>query len=114
MKLTKIVVVSATSLVAASVLALPTLRKPVADAFKLKPGSAADKAGCALCHKSMADLKNFNPFGKDFKALLTAAKTKSPTPAILKKLGAMDSDKDGVKNAAEIAKGTLPGDPKSK
>jgi hypothetical protein len=40
--------------------------------------------------------------------------SKSFTAAMLTKTAALDSDKDGAKNAAEIKAGTLPGDPKSK
>jgi Zn-dependent protease with chaperone function len=55
-----------------------------------------------------------NPFGADLRAAMTSAKTKKITPALMKLIGAKDSDKDKATNAAEIKADTLPGDPKSK
>lgn len=100
--------------VAGASIAMPAFKSLVATQYKVKPGGTIDKAGCTLCHVSMAKLKEFNPFGTDLKAALTAAKTKALTPAILKQVENLDSDKDGVKNGAELAADKLPGDKNSK
>jgi hypothetical protein len=98
---------------AAVALALPMDVATLRRAYKIPAGSALDKAACVACHKTAAG-GALNPYGADAKKALAAAKTKKLTPEILKKLDRLDSDKDKVTNAKELAKGTLPGDPKSK
>lgn len=84
---------------------LPTFTKLYKPAAK----SALAKARCGACHVGMT--AKLNPYGKDL-AKISAAKP--ITVDMLKKAEGLDSDKDGVKNGAELKKGTLPGDPKSK
>ena len=74
-------------------------------------GSAMAKANCKACHSTG---KNLNAYGTDLSKALKALKTKVVTPAVLAKVNLLDSDKDGVKNGAEVKAGTLPGDPTSK
>lgn len=95
-------------------LALPIFTASFNGVYKIQKGSALDKAGCAVCHTAIGAAK-LNAYGEDLKKSMAALKTgKKLTPAALKKIENIDSDKDGVKNGAEIKKGTLPGDPKSK
>jgi cytochrome c2 len=93
-------------------MAMPGFEAVVKQTYKLGPNSKFVKAGCAACHVGMTP--KFNPFGADLKKVMDAAKAKKLTPAFLKKIEKLDSDKDGVKNGVELKKGTLPGDPKSK
>jgi hypothetical protein len=69
------------------------------------------KAGCAVCH--IGHGPKLNAYGEDIKKL-TPKGSKKLTADILKKAESLDSDKDGVKNGAEIKAGSLPGDAKSK
>ena len=76
------------------------------DLYKPKPGTALQKAKCAICHVKSTGMGALNPYGKMLGKKVDAAALK----AIEKK----DADKDGASNIAEIKAGTLPGDPKSK
>ena len=95
--------------VATAALALPPFVGDFNKTYKPKPGSALAKANCAVCHIGMSP--KLNPYGISLKGVV---KNKKMTPADLKKIEGLDSDKDKVKNGAEIKKGTLPGDAKSK
>jgi hypothetical protein len=92
--------------------AMPVIRADFLKLNKIKPTSKVAQAQCSLCH--LPNGNKLNPFGSDVKAAMKAAKSKKLTPEIIKAVGTKDSDKDGVKNAAEIKADTLPGDPKSK
>lgn len=74
-------------------------------------GSALAKANCKACHTTG---KNLNPYGADISKAMKALKSKTITAPVMKKVEALDSDKDGVANVAETKAGTLPGDPSSK
>jgi mono/diheme cytochrome c family protein len=74
-------------------------------------GSAMAKANCKACHTTG---KNLNPYGSDISKAMKALKAKAITAPVLKKVEALDSDKDGVANGAETKAGTLPGDAASK
>ncbi len=91
-------------------LAQPTFVPTFNTTYKIKPTSKIGKAMCAACHIGMGP-KN-NAYGNDLHKAM--GKSKVLTAAMLKKIEALDSDKDGVKNLAEIKADTLPGDPKSK
>jgi hypothetical protein len=93
-------------------LAMPAFVQEFKNTYKIARGSNLDKAGCAVCH--IGKSPKLNPYGLDLKKAMAADKTKKLTAAILKKVEGLDSDKDKAKNLAEIKKGTLPGDPKSK
>lgn len=80
--------------------------------YGIKVGSKLQKAKCGLCHTTK--LPNLNLYGTDLRKAMTQENTKVLTGSVLKKVEGLDSDKDGVKNGDEIAKDTLPGDPKSK
>lgn len=111
MKRTRTAVTLCLASVAASAIALPNMVGEFQKANKIPKGSALEKAACATCHVRGAKL---NPYGDDMSKAMKALKTKKLTPEVLKNLETLDSDKDGVKNLAEIKAGTLPGDPKSK
>jgi hypothetical protein len=98
------------ALLSSAAMALPTFTGVFTGTYHVKADSALGKAKCGACHVGTS--KNLNPFGADLKKALAGKKTL--TAAILKKVESKDSDKDGVKNGAELKKGTLPGDPKSK
>ena len=95
-------------MVAAIVLAMGTYSKTFTTYYKIGKTSTLAKAGCGLCHVS-AKAGKLNPYGVDLQKIMKAKKTMKLTPDILKKVEALDSDKDGMKNAVEIKKGRLPG-----
>ncbi|HEY3269541.1 MAG TPA: hypothetical protein VGM37_21720 [Armatimonadota bacterium] len=100
-----------------ALLALPASAHPQYTAvlngcYKPSPKSRLATSACATCHVGMSPA--LNPYGKDLKKALATLKTKNLTVAALRKVESLDSDKDGVKNGAELKAGTLPGDPKSK
>lgn len=97
-------------ILATAALALPTFVTEFERIVKVKKGSALDKADCVVCHVGTSS--TLNAYGKDVKKFL--GKDKKLTAAVIKKAEALDSDKDKVKNGAEIKAGTLPGDAKSK
>lgn len=114
MKALKIALSAGLILVSTAALALPMFIANFNEVYKIPKGSTLDKAGCVVCHTANGAAK-LNTYGEDMKKAMAALKTgKKLTPAVLKKIEGLDSDKDGVKNGAEIKKGTLPGDPKSK
>ncbi len=96
----------------AAALATPAFQIEYAKLAKPPKDSALAKAACATCH--VPGKPALNAYGKDIAAAMKKLKTKKLTPAIMKALAKLDSDKDKVNNAAEIKAGTLPGDPKSK
>ncbi len=73
--------------------------------------SVLAKSYCVVCHEK-ASGGTLNAYGADVKKAMAGSTT--VTAAVLAKVEALDSDKDGVKNIDEIKKGTLPGDAKSK
>lgn len=91
--------------------ALPPMVKVFDATYKPAKNSALKKAECVTCHIAKGKIK-LNPYGEDVKKDLAGSKTL--TAEILKKVEALDSDKDGVSNIDEIKAGTLPGDAKSK
>lgn len=111
MRVTRLSLTLGLSLLATAALALPALVKDFQSAYKIPKGSTLAKADCAVCH--IGKSPKLNPFGADLKKVLEAEKTKKLTPELLKKVEALDSDKDGAKNIDEIKADTLPGDPKS-
>jgi hypothetical protein len=92
-------------------MALPPFLGVFKSNYKIKDDSTLGKANCGICHVKPPQL---NPYGQDVKKQLEAAKSKMVTPAMLKKIEKLDSDKDGFSNIAEIKADTLPGDPSSK
>lgn len=108
----RIAAAAAITVLAVSASGLPVIRTEFIKVNKIKPTSQIAQAQCNLCH--VTNTTKMNPFGADLKAAMKSAKSRKLTPDIMKLVGAKDSDKDGVKNAAEIKADTLPGDPKSK
>lgn len=92
--------------------ALPTIRTDFLKAAKIKKGGAIENAQCSACH--ISGTTKLNAFGLDLQKLAKAAKSRRLAPDLIKKLGALDSDKDKVTNSKEWKADTLPGDPKSK
>jgi mono/diheme cytochrome c family protein len=76
--------------------------------YKVEKSSALGKASCGLCHASAKGGK-LNPYGADLAAEMKKAGSKKLTPAILKAVEGMDSDKDGKSNLDEIKADTHPG-----
>ncbi|MBI5706325.1 MAG: hypothetical protein HZC36_04975 [Armatimonadetes bacterium] len=91
----------------------PMFLKTFIGAYKAPAGSALSKAMCTACHPSNKG-GPVNAYGRDVDKALKASGGSELTAGILKKIEALDSDKDGVKNGDELKKGTLPGDEKSK
>jgi hypothetical protein len=112
MRVTRLALTLGLTTLASLAIALPPMVKDFETAYGIKKGSNLNKLGCAVCH--IGKTTKLNPYGLDMKKELEAAKTKQPSPEIFKSLEEMDSDKDGVKNLAEIKADTNPGDAKSK
>jgi len=112
MKRIAIALVAGTLLSGAAGLAKPTYVGPTKNHYKLTGKPAAAISGCLACHNK--DRKSLNAYGKDMAAAMKTLKAKTVTPAVLNKVNALDSDKDGVKNGLEIKAGTNPGDATSK
>ncbi|HEY3413027.1 MAG TPA: hypothetical protein VGM51_08215 [Armatimonadota bacterium] len=98
--------------ITATSFALPAFLTTFQATYKAPKGSALESAGCKTCHVGSTTKRN--PYGQDVEKAMAALKSKKVTAEVLKKVELLDSDKDGVTNIAEITKGTLPGDPKSK
>ena len=111
MKVTRVAIAVGLSLSAVAALALPTWTKDFCELNKVAKGSNIEKANCAICH--VGKTLKLNLYGQDIKKEFAASKSKKITPALLKKLADIDSDKDGAKNGDEIKADTLPGDEKS-
>lgn len=96
----------------AMALAKPSYVKDFASTYAVKKTSALGKAGCGACH--VGSTAKLNPFGVDLQKAMAKDGSKTCSPAVMKKVEGMDSDKDGKSNLDELKAGTLPGDPKSK
>jgi hypothetical protein len=94
-------------------LGTPEIQVQFTGVCKPKAGSKLATTQCTSCHVKMGE-KPLNLFGTDVKAELARQKSKKFTAAVWKKVAARDSDRDRVKNGAEVVAGTLPADPKSK
>lgn len=113
MKKTSLAVVAALVALAVGSTALATME--LQKEFNAKYTTA--KANCASCHKAKMPKKDaweLNAYGKDMveKAIVDPKAAKKAYD--YEKIKDVDSDGDGVKNGAEVAKGTNPGDPASK
>jgi hypothetical protein len=78
------------------------------------PDAKAKLGKCTTCHTTAMPKKDsvdLNAYGKD---LFDKAYDKAKKTYDFKKVEALDSDGDGVKNADEIKAGTNPGDKASK
>ena len=109
MKAIRVLVTVCSVGLASAAVALPPFVADFAKAYKIPAGSALSKANCASCHVGMTAA--LNAYGKDLKKVM---KNKKLDVVALRKVEALDSDKDKAKNGAEIKAGTLPGDAKSK
>ncbi len=96
----------------AAALASPAVQIEFAKLAKPPKDSALAKVACATCH--VPGKPALNAYGKDMASVMKKLKTKKLTPAVMKGLAKLDSDKDKASNEAEVKAGTLPGDPKSK
>lgn len=94
--------------VVAMAMALSSFSKVFHEKYNVKEGSNLDKAACMVCHVKAKGGK-LNPYGKDIAAAMKAEGAKKLTPAILGKVEALDSDKDGKKNVDEIRADANPG-----
>jgi len=90
--------------------ALPQYFSVVKTTYAVKAGGIIDAKNCGLCHVDPAGGGAVNPYGKDVKSFLKAAKTQTLTPAGLHSIDSLDSDGDGFANVDEYKADTLPGD----
>lgn len=88
--------------------AMPTYTKTFNTTYKLKSTSKLSKAACSVCHTSRTGGK-LNLYGAAIQTEMKKAKTTKMTLAILKKVEALDSDKDGCINLCEIIADRMPG-----
>jgi hypothetical protein len=91
---------------AVAAFSLGSFLKVANDTYKFAGNSAAASAKCSLCHTSKMGGK-LNAYGLDVKGALKGAKT--ITPAVLRSVEGLDSNKNGVKNGDELKAGKLPG-----
>jgi hypothetical protein len=91
--------------------ATPLLQQQFLDRCRVRPGSRLEQAHCRTCH---SELPRLNPFGRDVQAEMAREKNRTFSRKLWRRLGPLDSDRDGVSNRREIEAGTLPGDAKSK
>jgi hypothetical protein len=103
-------VIAGVTLFAGVALALPGDSATFKQLYNPAAGTKLAAAGCLVCHDKAPYTKTgLNPYGKDL-----AKQSKPRTAAAFKAIEALDSDKDGATNIAEIKAGTLPGDPASR
>ena len=82
-----------------------------ASARSFRLGKLPDKGkhfGCATCHVNPGGGGTRNPFGLHYQGIALKA-----GDTYTKKLGVLDSDKDGFTNDEEFSAGTNPGDSSS-
>ena len=91
---------------AVAAFSLGSFLKVATDTYKFPANSPAANAKCTLCHTSKMGGK-LNAYGLDVKAALKGSR--SITPAALKSVEGLDSNKDGVKNGDALKAGKLPG-----
>jgi hypothetical protein len=91
--------------------ATPLLQQQFFDRCKVRPGSRLEQVHCRTCH---SELPRLNSFGRDVQAEMAREKNRTFSRKLWRRLGPLDSDRDGVSNRREIEAGTLPGDAKSK
>src|SRR6266542_1351973 len=91
--------------------ATPLLQQQFFDRCRVKAGSQLEHAHCRNCH---SELPKLNPFGRDVRAEMAREKNRTFSRKLWRRLGPLDSDRDGVSNRREIEAGTLPGDARSK
>ncbi|HXF81724.1 MAG TPA: hypothetical protein VNN19_03100 [bacterium] len=103
-------VIVGVTLFAGAALALPSDSATFKQLYNPADGTKLAAAGCLVCHDKAPFTKTaLNPYGKDL-----AKQPKPRTAAAFRAIEALDSDRDGATNLAEIKAGTLPGDPTSK
>lgn len=90
--------------------AFPQFLPIVRTTYSVKAGGSIDKKSCGICHVDSAGGGAVNPYGKDVKSFLKAAKTQTLNAAVLHSFDARDSDGDGFANIDEFKADTLPGD----
>jgi hypothetical protein len=98
--------------VAAIAASFPSYNKEFKSTYALKKNGTLTKSSCAACH--IGKTKKLNTYGLDLKDAKKRESAKTLTGSVLKKVEALDSDKDGKTNLQEIEADTFPGDPKSK
>lgn len=104
----RLLTVSMIAALGALAMAFAPLGKSFDEHYKVAKGSNLNKAACAVCHVSPKGGK-LNAYGLDMQGEMKKAKSKKLTPAILKAIEDLDSDKDGKKNIDEIKADSNPG-----
>ncbi len=92
--------------------AKPEFLDALSKTYSLKTGGVLANTGCNLCHAGGPP--KLNPYGKEVRLALDAAKKRSLDGEVLKSIESKDSDGDGASNGDEIKADTLPGDSASK
>lgn len=105
----RILSTSTLMVMALTALALAPAMKLFDSTYGVKPDSTLGKAKCAVCHTTKMGGKKLNGYGKALQDAMAAEGAKKLTVEILKKVEAMDSDKDGMSNVAEIKADRTPG-----
>jgi hypothetical protein len=110
MKLVRTGLIAAIAAACSAAVATPVYTSTFTSTYGLKPGTRLGSVPCSACH--VGNAAPLNPYGKDILAAMKKAGSRKLTPAMLKSLDGLDSDKDGYKNVLEIKADHLPGDPK--
>src|SRR5207249_2296084 len=78
--------------------ATPLLQQQFLDRCKVKPGSRLEQVHCRTCH---SELPRLNPFGRDVQAEMAREKNRTFSRKLWRRLGPLDSDRDGASNRRE-------------
>ena len=79
--------------------------------YKISDSSVLGQKACLICHQTEDDYTKMTPYGRDLKKGLADAGTDTLNAAILKTVGALDSNGSGKTNEQKILGGTYPGEP---
>ena len=88
-------------------MAMGSFTKVFQDNYKIAKDSKLGKASCVVCHVSTKNLK-LNAYGTDMAEAMKKASTKKVTPAVLKEIEKLDSNKNGKSNLEDIKADNLP------
>ncbi|HSV73921.1 MAG TPA: hypothetical protein VLH79_09195 [Chthonomonadales bacterium] len=108
MKLVVLAAAGTLAVLGAAAMAGPEMVVPFHRHYNIKPDSRLGKLPCLVCH--LPDNVRLGPYGMDMQRAMRALKTTTMTPAVLRRIERLDSDRDGVNNLAELRGDSSPND----
>jgi hypothetical protein len=111
----KVMIVAGLVAMAVGGTALTGFMKTFQSTYAIAKDSHLSKEKCMTCHDTKLPTKAkhvLNAYGLALQKEMKAEGTKKLNEDVLEKVGKLDSDGDGMRNADEIKKDRLPGDPK--